>query len=74
MLLNCFSRSPTRWATVLTQHRAFKAFTSANAGETIYVGETAEENDELVTRSDARDVWFHLDGHPSPHAVLKVVP
>ena len=73
MLLNCFSRS-TRWATVLTQHRAFKAFTSANAGETIYVGETAEENDELVTRSDARDVWFHLESHPSPHAVLKVVP
>ena len=72
MLLNCFSRF--RWATVLTQHRAFKAFTSANAGETIYVGETAEENDELVTRSDARDVWFHLEGHPSPHAVLKVVP
>jgi predicted ribosome quality control (RQC) complex YloA/Tae2 family protein len=74
---HCFSavQAPHRFATVLAPHRcvdrAFKTFT-INSRD-IYVGETADENDELVTRSDAHDVWFHLDDHPSPHAVLKVV-
>lgn len=46
-------------------------FTSVD-GSKITVGENAAENEELCKSAKQRDLWFHLDGHPSPHAILHV--
>lgn len=41
-------------------------------GSAIACGETASENEQLCRRASQRDIWFHLDGQPSPHVVLQV--
>jgi len=38
----------------------------------IRVGESAQENWELIENSSQNDVWFHVDNHPSCHIVLSV--
>jgi len=43
---------------------------ATRGGATILVGETAAENDRLCAAADKDDVWFHLDGVPSPHVIL----
>lgn len=37
----------------------------------VYMGENAIENDKLISSSHPMDIWFHLDGVPSAHLVLK---
>lgn len=37
---------------------------------TITIGENADENQNLCKRARQNDLWFHLDGQPSPHAIL----
>lgn len=41
-------------------------------GSAIACGETAAENEQLCRRAGQRDLWFHLDGQPSPHVLLQV--
>merc|ERR1711871_74870 len=43
---------------------------ATRAGATILVGETAVDNDRLCAAADADDIWFHLEGGPSPHVIL----
>lgn len=38
---------------------------------TIKIGQTAQENWDLISSSDQNDVWFHLASLPSPHVVLQ---
>lgn len=39
-------------------------------GYTIRVGENQLENDTLLRSSEADDVWAHVSGKPSAHAVI----
>lgn len=36
----------------------------------ITIGENAGENQNLCKSARQNDLWFHLDGQPSPHAIL----
>ncbi len=36
----------------------------------IRIGRNKKENDELVKTSAKTDIWFHVDGAPSPHIIL----
>jgi predicted ribosome quality control (RQC) complex YloA/Tae2 family protein len=38
---------------------------------TILVGQTREENAELVNTSEPENVWFHVANTPSSHVILK---
>ena len=38
---------------------------------TALLGEDAAENQELCRRAHQNDLWFHLDGQPSPHCILQ---
>lgn len=48
-----------------------RTFTSSD-GLTIQVGENAGENQSLCRSAKQKDIWFHLDGSSSPHAILSV--
>ena len=48
-----------------------RIFTS-NVGLTIKVGENATENQQLCRQARQKDLWFHLENSPSPHAILEV--
>lgn len=37
----------------------------------LYVGKSAQDNAQLVKKSQAHDLWFHLRDYPSAHAVLR---
>ena len=37
-----------------------------------YVGENAEENQHIILNADSEDLWFHINGHPSPHVLALV--
>ncbi len=36
----------------------------------VLLGENAEDNESLLMRSRANDMWFHLSDFPSPHCIL----
>jgi predicted ribosome quality control (RQC) complex YloA/Tae2 family protein len=36
----------------------------------IKVGESAQENWDLIDASSQNDIWFHVEAHPSCHVVL----
>lgn len=38
----------------------------------IKVGESAQENWDLISLSSKMDVWFHLDKYPSAHVVIDI--
>ena len=38
---------------------------------TILIGQNKHDNLELVNSSSATDVWFHVEGIPSCHVILK---
>lgn len=38
----------------------------------IRVGESAQENWNLISDSSQNDIWFHVKDHPSCHVVLKI--
>lgn len=40
----------------------------------IRVGESAQENWDLIQASEQNDVWFHVKNNPSCHVVLTVNP
>jgi predicted ribosome quality control (RQC) complex YloA/Tae2 family protein len=37
----------------------------------ILIGRNAQGNWDAISASDQNDIWFHIDGHPSPHIILK---
>ena len=39
-------------------------------GYTIYVGENAKENDEIIQKSSPNDIWAHISNFPSAHGVI----
>ena len=39
----------------------------------IYVGESAQDNLDLIDKSSQNDLWFHLESFSSPHVVI-VIP
>lgn len=43
---------------------------TSSQGMTIEVGENAQENQMLCKNARQNDLWFHLDGQSSPHAIL----
>lgn len=50
----------------------FRLFDNKLNEELIYfVGESAQDNWDLIDASDPNDYWFHLKDHPSSHIVLK---
>jgi predicted ribosome quality control (RQC) complex YloA/Tae2 family protein len=36
----------------------------------IVIGETAEENTEIISKAKQTDVWFHLANLPSCHVII----
>lgn len=48
-----------------------RTFTSAD-GLCIKLGENAQENQALCKQARQNDEWFHVEGIPSPHAILEV--
>ena len=38
---------------------------------TILIGQSREENAELVNTSDSENIWFHVANSPSSHVILK---
>ncbi len=43
---------------------------TTESGKTIFVGESAAENQRLCKNAKQNDEWFHLDNGPSPHVIL----
>jgi len=41
-----------------------------NDNITYRLGKNAAENFQLIDDADQNDWWFHLDGHPSGHAIV----
>ena len=39
----------------------------------IFVGTNAKENWALIDSSDKFDLWFHVDGFPSGHVIVKEI-
>jgi len=53
--------------------KQFKIFdNNLNVELDIFLGNNAQENWILIDKSSANDLWFHLDGKPSPHVILKI--
>lgn len=42
---------------------------STEKGVLVIVGENRKENDAIVKESDGEDIWFHVENHPSGHAI-----
>jgi len=40
-------------------------------GFTIYVGKNNRQNDELVRKASDNDLWFHVQGMPGAHVLIK---
>jgi predicted ribosome quality control (RQC) complex YloA/Tae2 family protein len=38
----------------------------------IKIGESAQENWDMISAANQRDMWFHLSGLPSSHVILTV--
>lgn len=54
---------------LVVPNRVMRTFISSD-GLCIRVGENAAENEQLCKQARQNDLWFHLDGQASPHAVL----
>lgn len=37
----------------------------------IYIGENEQDNFDIIDASSENDIWFHVDGMPSCHVILK---
>lgn len=48
-----------------------RTFTSSD-GLKIHLGENAAENQKLCKEARQNDIWFHLEGQSSPHAILSM--
>lgn len=48
--------------------------THDNCTYDIQVGESAQENWDLIQASNQNDIWFHVKNNPSCHVVLTVNP
>lgn len=35
-------------------------------------GENAQDNWDILDKSNPQDIWFHLEGHPSSHIILSL--
>jgi predicted ribosome quality control (RQC) complex YloA/Tae2 family protein len=46
-------------------------FVFQNQEYTILIGQSREENAELVNTSDTQNIWFHVANAPSSHVILK---
>ena len=46
-------------------------FVFQNQEYNILVGQSREENAELVNVSDPKNIWFHVANAPSSHVILK---
>lgn len=38
----------------------------------IYVGESAQDNWDLIDKASQNDLWFHLESFPSPHVIVVI--
>jgi len=38
----------------------------------IKVGESAQENWDIIDNASQNDIWFHVEGHPSCHVILEI--
>jgi len=39
---------------------------------TVWIGQNAQDNWDIISKADQNDIWFHLEGSPSPHVILRV--
>ena len=46
-------------------------FVFENQEYNILIGQSREENAELVNTSDSENIWFHVANSPSSHVILK---
>ena len=44
----------------------------SSTGLSIKVGQNAQENQKLCREARQKDLWFHLEKCPSPHAILEI--
>lgn len=53
--------------------RTLKVFDSKSSLElTIFVGENAQDNWDIIDKANKFDIWFHLDDKPSCHVILQL--
>jgi predicted ribosome quality control (RQC) complex YloA/Tae2 family protein len=38
----------------------------------VYVGESAQDNWDLIDKASQNDLWFHLESFSSPHVIVTV--
>jgi len=48
-----------------------ESFTFENQEYIILIGQSREENTELVNTSEPENIWFHVANAPSSHVILK---
>jgi predicted ribosome quality control (RQC) complex YloA/Tae2 family protein len=46
-------------------------YTFNNVEYSIIIGENKYENFKIIDESISTDIWFHVDGEPSCHVILK---
>jgi len=39
---------------------------------TIWVGENAQDNWNIISAANQNDIWFHLSNFPSAHVIIKI--
>ncbi len=37
---------------------------------TIHIGQSAQENENIIRSANPNDLWFHLDGMSGPHIII----
>jgi predicted ribosome quality control (RQC) complex YloA/Tae2 family protein len=46
-------------------------YTIYNRNFQIFVGQNSKENWNLIDSADSFDLWFHIEGFPSGHVIIK---
>jgi predicted ribosome quality control (RQC) complex YloA/Tae2 family protein len=44
----------------------------SNIEFTYWIGESAQDNWDIIDKADPNDIWFHLADHPSAHVILRM--
>ena len=38
---------------------------------TVWIGQNAQDNWDIISMADQNDMWFHVEGFPSSHVILR---
>lgn len=64
-----FKNRQNKGTHLLRKSHRYLAYKKGNS--TIFVGKNSIGNEEILKLSDKNDVWFHVQGYPSSHVILK---